>query len=59
MKDDLPLVIYHNPHVVETLANIQFGRILGIIELWDKLRDERKWILVLNCYGIKSFVILY
>jgi len=58
MKDDLPLVIYLNPYVVETLANIQFGRILGTTELWDKLRDEGKWILVLNYYGIKSFVIL-
>jgi len=33
MKDDLPLVIYLNPYVVETLANIQFGRILGTTEL--------------------------
>jgi len=57
-KYSLSLITCFNLYV-KTITDVQFGRIFGTTKLQDKLRDKEKWVLVLDCYGINNYVILY
>jgi len=45
-------------YIIETPADIQFGEILGSMELGDKFGDEGKRIFILDGYSIQSTVVL-
>lgn len=58
VKYSYSLIICFDKHVVQILVDIQLSKILCAIESWNKIRDERKWIFVLD-YNIKNSIILY
>ena len=45
-------------HVVEALADIKLGEVLGSVELQDKFGDQRKRILVFDCHSIERAIVL-
>ena len=46
-------------NIVELLANIKLSKVLDTLELCDELRNQQKWIFILDCYHIEVFVILH
>jgi len=45
-------------YIIETPADIQFGKVPGSTELEDKFGDEGKRISVLDSYSVQCTVIL-
>jgi len=59
MEDSLLLVSRLDVYVVETLADVQFSKVFGSMELQHKFGDERQGVLILYCYEVKSLIVLY
>ena len=58
-KYGLPFISGLDLDIVETSANIQFSKIHCFLKLQNKLRDQEKWVLVLDSYYIKVSIILH
>jgi len=37
----------------------KLSEVLSFAKLEDKLGDEWKWVLILDCYGVQGMIILY
>ena len=59
MEGGFPFISVADPYVVETPADIQFGEVSHTTELCNQFRDERNWVLVLDCDCIQGSVVLY
>ncbi|KAG5353619.1 hypothetical protein C0989_004728 [Termitomyces sp. Mn162] len=58
LEGGLPLISFLNAHVVVTLPDIQFSKVLHIPEVVDELGDEGERVMVLHHYGIEYPVVL-
>src|SRR5712664_2124249 len=45
----LPFISFLHPDIIEPPPDIQLGEVLRTTKLFDELRDEREWVLVLYC----------
>jgi len=59
MKYSLPFISGLDSDIVKTPANIQFGKVLCFLKLSNKLRDQEKWVLVLDSHCIEVPIILH
>ena len=59
MKYSLPFISGLDLDIVKTPANIQFGKVLCFLKLSNKLRDQEKWVLVLDIHYIEVPIILH
>jgi len=57
-KGRFPLISRLDAYIIETPADIQFGKVLGSVELGDEFRDEGERIFILDGYGVQSVVVL-
>jgi len=58
MEHGLLFISRLDMHIVEALADIELGKVLHSAELQYKFRDQRKGVLVFDCYGIERLVVL-
>jgi len=58
MEGCLELISELDTYIVKSLSNVEFGEVLGSVKLRNKLRNQEKRVLVLNCYRIKCSVVL-
>ena len=58
MEYGLPFISGLDVHVVEALADIKLGEVLGSMELQDKFGDQGKRVLVFDCHSIERAIVL-
>lgn len=59
VEDSLLLVSRLDSYIVKTLADVQFGEVLGFAQLRHKFGDEWQRVFILYCYRVESLIILY
>ena len=57
-KGHFPLISGLDAYIIETLADIQFCKVLGFTKLEDEFGDEGKRIFILDGYSVQSAVVL-
>jgi len=58
LKCSLPFITFLHSHILIPPSHIQFCEVLGTTKLVDKVRNERKWVVILDCYCIESVIVL-